>query len=273
MSTQRPDSDKAVTLSTLRKLKQKGEKFASLTAYDATFANILDEAGVEMILIGDSLGMVVQGHATTVPVTIDHMVYHSRLVARGARRALLMVDMPFMSFATLDSALHNAARLMQEGLAHVVKLESGGDEVGAVRSLSRQGIPVCAHIGLQPQTVHKIGGYRVQGRDEASAQAMLDDAHRLVDAGAEMLLLECVPVGLAKRITESVPVPVIGIGAGPHVDAQILVLHDMLGLTPGKRLRFTKDYMAEHGTAQAAVAAFRQEVKDGIFPGAEHGFE
>ena len=273
MSTQRPDSDKAFTLATLRKLKQKGEKIVSLTAYDSTFAAILDEAGVELILVGDSLGMVMQGHVTTVPVTVDDMVYHSRLVARGATRALLMVDMPFMSFATLDSALRNAAPLMQDGLAHVVKLESGGDEVGAVRALSRQGIPVCAHIGLQPQTVHKLGGYRVQGRDEASARAMIDDAHRLVEAGAEMLLLECVPTGLAKAITEAVEVPVIGIGAGPHVDGQVLVLYDMLGFTPGKRLRFTKDYMVEHGTAQGAVAAFVQEVKNGIFPGAEHGFE
>ena len=273
MSTQRPDSDKAVTLATLRKLKEKGEKIASLTAYDATFATILDEAGVELILIGDSLGMVLQGHKTTVPVTVDDMVYHCRMVARGTRRALLMADMPFMSFGTLDSALRNAARLMQDGLAHIVKLESGGDEVGAVRSLSRQGIPVCAHIGLQPQTVHKIGGYRVQGRDEASATAMLDDARRLVDAGAELLLLECVPTPLARSITEAVDVPVIGIGAGPYVDAQILVLYDMLGFTPGKRLRFTKDYMAEHGTAQAAVAAYVKEVKSGVFPGAEHGFE
>ena len=272
MSTQRPESDKAVTIATLRKLKEQGEKITSLTAYDATFATILDEAGIELILVGDSLGMVLQGHHTTVPVTVDDMVYHTRLVARGTKRALIMADMPFMSFATLDSALRNAARIMQDGLAHIVKLESGGDEVGAVRSLSRQGIPVCAHIGLQPQTVHKIGGYRVQGRDDDSARAMLEDAKRLVDAGAEMLLLECVPTTLAKSITEAVEVPVVGIGAGPHVDAQILVLYDMLGFTPGKRLRFTKDFMAEHGTAQAAVAAYVDEVKKGVFPGPEHGF-
>lgn len=273
MSTQRADSDKTVTIATLRAMKRAGQKFASLTAYDATFARILDEAGVDVILVGDSLGMVIQGRVTTVPVSVDDMVYHARIVAAGTRRALLMADMPFMSFATLDSALRNAARLMQEGLAHMVKLESGGDEVGAVRSLSRQGIPVCAHIGLQPQTIHKIGGYRVQGRDEASAKAMLDDARRLVDAGAELLLLECVPTMLAQRITEAVEVPVIGIGAGPHVDGQVLVLHDMLGFTPGKRLRFTKDYLAENPSAQTAVAAFVREVKEGLFPGAEHGFE
>jgi len=263
----------AVTITTLRKMKQAGEPFVCLTAYDASFASILDEAGVEVILVGDSLGMVVQGMETTVPVTMDDMIYHTRLVARGCRRALLMADMPFMSFATTHHALDNAARLMSEGLAHMVKLEGGDMELETVHQLTRRGIPVCAHIGLRPQSVHQLGGYRVQGREEAEAQAMLEEAHRLVEAGASVLLLECVPSKLAERVTRSVEVPVIGIGAGADCDGQILVLYDMLGITPGKRLRFSKDFLAEAGTIRAAVDAYVREVKSGEFPRPEHGFE
>ena len=254
-------------------MKREGEKFACLTAYDASFAAILDEVGVEVILVGDSLGMVIQGRDTTVPVTMDHMVYHTELVARGSRRALLMADMPFMSFATPEQALHNAARLMREGLAHMVKLEGGSGQVETVRQLSVHGIPVCAHLGLRPQSVHKLGGYKVQGRDEAAARLMLDDACNLEAAGAEVLLLECVPVRLAQQITQAVAVPEIGIGAGPDCDGQILVLHDILGITPGKRPRFAKDFLADAGNVTKAVEAYVHAVKEGDFPAAEHGFE
>jgi len=273
MSTQNSDAARAVTITTLRKMKRAGEKFACLTAYDASFARLLDDAGVHVTLVGDSLGMVIQGHDTTVPVSMDHMVYHCRQVARGLKRSLLMVDMPFMSFATLEHALDNAARLMSEGLAHMVKLEGGGDEEEAVRQLSRQGIPVCAHLGLTPQSVHKLGGYRVQGREADAAQRMKEDALKLVSAGAELLLLECVPTTLAREITGSVDVPVIGIGAGPDCDGQILVLYDMLGITPGKRLRFTKDFMAQADSIPGAVAAYVDAVGSRAFPTAEHGFD
>lgn len=261
-----------VTVSTLRKLHAAGEKFACLTAYDASFASILDAAGVDVILVGDSLGMVVQGRETTVPVSMDDMVYHSRLVARGSRRALLMVDMPFMSFSTLEQAMDNAARLMREGLGQVVKLEGGRRQAEIVRELSVHGVPVCAHIGLQPQSVHQLGGYRVQGRDAHAAQVMRDDARILEDAGAVILLLECVPSALAKEIREAVQIPVIGIGAGPDCDGQILVLYDMLGITPGKRPRFSKDFLVETGEVRRAVEAYVDAVKAGTFPGPEHSF-
>ncbi len=262
-----------VTISTLLEAKQAGEKVACLTAYDASFARILDKAGIDVILVGDSLGMVVQGRATTVPVSMDDMVYHSRLVARGCERPLLMADMPFMSFASPAEAATNAARLMQEGGAHMVKLEGGAIQLSTVEYLSERGVPVCAHLGLQPQSIHQLGGYRVQGREEAAAQAMLEDAARLEQAGAAALLLECVPSQLADRISSSTSVPVIGIGAGPACDGQILVLYDMLGIAPGKRLRFTHDFLVDTGSVAAAVAAYVGAVKDGSFPTPEHGFE
>lgn len=261
-----------ITINTLREMKIKGEKFACLTAYDASLAHVVDVAGVEVILVGDSLGMVVQGHASTLPVTMDDMVYHSACVARGRSRALLMTDMPFMSYATAEQALHNAARLMQEGGAHMVKLEGGAVQVDIVRQLTARGIPVCAHLGLQPQSVHKLGGYRVQGRDTGVAQKMREDAHALQDAGADILLLECVPASLAEEITKAVDVPVIGIGAGGGCDAQVLVLYDMLGVTVGKRPKFSKDFMAGQPTLQAAIEAYVLAVKNGSFPAAEHIF-
>lgn len=273
MSAQRPETEGTVTVATLRKWKRAGKRFVCLTAYDASFAAVLDRAEVDVILVGDSLGMVVQGHQTTVPVTMDHMVYHSQLVARGCRRALLMADMPFMSFATPGQALDNAARLMREGFAHVVKLEGGTEQVETVRQLSCRGVPVCAHIGLQPQSIHKLGGYRVQGREQAQAQAMVQDAGALEAAGAELLLLECVPVGLARTISQQLSIPVIGIGAGPHCDGQILVLHDLLGITLGRRPRFAKDFLAEAGTVQGAVETYAQAVRSGLFPAPEHCFE
>lgn len=261
-----------VTLTTLRDMKRTGEKIACLTAYDASFARLIDDAGVEVILVGDSLGMVVQGRETTLPVTVDDIVYHSRCVARGRSRALLMVDMPFMSYATPEQALHNAARLMQEGGAHIVKLEGGAVQADIVRQLTERGIPVCAHLGLQPQSVHKLGGYRVQGREASAAQVMRDDARALQAAGADMLLLECVPVALAAEITLASEIPVIGIGAGPGCDAQVLVLYDMLGITLGKRPKFSKNFMQDNSTPQAAIAAYVQAVKHGAFPAPEHTF-
>lgn len=259
-----------VTLSTLRKLKQAGEKFASLTAYDAGFARLMDQAGVDVILVGDSLGMVVQGRETTLPVTMGEMVYHTRCVCRGSERALVMSDMPFMSYATPAQALDNAARLMKEGGAHCVKLEVHGGMVETVRLLASYGIPVCAHLGLLPQTVHKLGGYKVQGRDEAAAAEMIAAAQAMVDAGADILVLECVPSALGRAITAAVEAPVIGIGAGADTDGQVLVLHDMLGVTPGKRPKFSHDFLQATGTVQAAFAAYAAAVKERRFPTAAH---
>lgn len=262
----------ATTLATLHKMKQAGEKFTCLTAYDASFATLLDEAGVEVLLVGDSLGMVVQGQATTIPVSVDEMVYHTANVCRGNRNALVMTDMPFMSDATPEQALNSAARLMKEGGAHMVKLEGGSVILDTVRRLADKGVPVCAHLGLLPQSVHKLGGYRVQGRDESAAIAMLEDAVALEKAGADILLLECVPRKLACEISKNVSVPVIGIGAGADCDGQVLVLYDMLGITPGKRPSFSRDFLAEGGSIEAAVRAYIDAVKGGSFPAEEHCF-
>jgi 3-methyl-2-oxobutanoate hydroxymethyltransferase len=261
-----------VTVTTLRNMKRLGEKIACLTAYDAGFADVLDGAGVDVLLVGDSLGMVVQGRDSTVPVTMDDMVYHGAAVARGRRRALQMVDMPFMSYATPQQALTNAARMMQEGGAHMVKLEGGALQVETVRNLTARGIPVCAHLGLQPQSVHRLGGYRVQGRDAVAARAMVQDAKDLEEAGADVLLLESIPMSLAAEITHAAVIPVIGIGAGPACDGQVLVLYDMLGITPGKRPKFAKDFMSGQPSIRAAVASYIEAVKSGAFPAPEHCF-
>jgi len=266
-------SSPAVTLATLRKYKRQGEKFACLTAYDASFATLVDRAGVDVILVGDTLGMVVQGHGTTLPVSVADMIYHSRCVARGSRRPLLMVDMPFMSYATPLQAVGNAARLMQEGGAHMVKLEGGGGQADLVNALSAHGIPVCAHLGLQPQSVHKLGGYRVQGRKRTDAEAILGQARQFEAAGADVLLLESVPAGLAAAVVEALRIPVIGIGAGAACDGQVLVLYDMLGITPGKRPRFSRDFLADNPDIPSALTAYVAAVKDGTFPGPEHTFE
>jgi 3-methyl-2-oxobutanoate hydroxymethyltransferase len=261
-----------ITVSVLREMKQRGEKITCVTAYDASFARILEEAGVEILLVGDSLGMVLQGRQTTLPVSLDEMVYHTRLVATGSQRALIMADMPFMSYANPSQALESAGRLMKEGGAHMVKLEGGAVMVETVRGLAAHGVPVCAHLGLLPQAVHKLGGYHVQGRDEQSANHMLLDARAMEEAGADALLLECVPAKLAAEIASALSIPVIGIGAGVNVDAQVLVLYDMLGITPGKRPRFAKDFLRDGGDIRGAVAAYVQAVKHGDFPGAEHSF-
>ena len=263
---------KRVTVSSLKKMKSNGEKIASLTAYDAGFSAVLDAAGVDVILVGDSLGMVIQGHETTIPVTVDDMIYHSKAVASRCQRALLMVDMPFMSYTSLGQAMDTAAALMREGAAHMVKLEGDARQVDTVSKLSEHGVPVCAHIGLQPQLVHKLGGYRVQGRDAKAATAMLKDAHELEQAGADLLLLECVPDILAAEITANLNIPVIGIGASAKCDGQILVLHDILGITPGRVPRFAHNFLQGRESIPAAVEAYVASVKIGQFPKQEHLF-
>jgi 3-methyl-2-oxobutanoate hydroxymethyltransferase len=259
------------TITHLQKMKEQGEKITMLTAYDYSFAKVLDEQGVDVILVGDSLGMVIQGHATTVPVSVDDMVYHSKAVSQATQNALLIADLPFMSYAFPDQAIQNAARLMQEGGAEMIKLEGGEAQVCTVTHLAELGIPVCAHLGLQPQSVHKLGGYRVQGREEEQADKMLADANALQDAGADMLVLECVPVALAEKLTESLHIPTIGIGAGKACDGQVLVLQDMLGVT-GKPPKFAQNFLQEGRTIQEAVSAYVQAVKEGTFPADQHCF-
>ena len=266
-----PRMPSRVTVTSLRKMKQTGEKIAMLTAYDASFARVLDNQGVDIILVGDSLGMVIQGHDTTVPVTMDEMVYHTRAVTQASQRALVIGDLPFMSYTSPEMALRNSARLMQEGRAHMVKLEGGAPQVATVAQLAHHGVPVCAHLGLQPQSVHKLGGYRVQGRDEAVAKQMLADAKALQDAGADLLVLECVPVQVAATISQALSIPVIGIGAGRECDGQVLVLHDMLGIS-AKAPKFSQDFIGEGATIPQAVAAYVQAVKANTFPQDQHCF-
>lgn len=263
----------AVTLTTLRRFKEQGEKIACVTAYDASFTQLLEAAGVDILLVGDSLGNVVQGHDSTLPVTMADMIYHAACVARGGKRALRIVDMPFMSYASVPQALGNAARLMRRGGAHMVKLEGGRAVVDCVRALVEHGIPVCAHLGLTPQSVHQLGGYRVQGREHADAVRLLEDARLLDDAGASALVLECLPTALAQQITEAVKMPTIGIGAGPHCDGQVLVLYDLLGITPGKRPVFSHNFLEQADDIPSALAAFVQAVKAGTFPDAAHSFD
>jgi 3-methyl-2-oxobutanoate hydroxymethyltransferase len=261
-----------VNIGTLREMREAREPIACLTAYDASFAQLVDFAGTDVVLVGDSLGMVIQGLDTTVPVTLDDMVYHSRCVARGLRHAFLMVDMPFMSYTTAEQALDNAVRLMQEGGAMMVKLEIGRGQVGIVEYLASQDIPVCAHLGLKPQSVHKLGGFKVQGREREAAERMIEDARSLESAGADALLLECVPNALGAAIRDAVQVPVIGIGAGPGVDGQILVLYDMLGITQGRMPRFVKNYMTGRDSPLEAMRAYVRAVKDRSYPAEEHCF-
>ena len=261
-----------VTVSTLREMKQAREPIACLTAYDASFAQLVDLAGTDVVLVGDSLGMVIQGLDTTVPVTVDDIVYHSRAVVRGLRRAFLMVDMPFMSYTTREQALDNAIRIMQEGGAKMVKLEIGRGQVGIVEHLANQDIPLCAHLGLKPQSVHKLGGFKVQGREEQTALRMVDEARALENAGADTLLLECVPNALGAAIRDAVRIPVIGIGAGPGVDGQILVLYDVLGITQGRMPRFVKNYLTGRDSPLEALRAYVRAVKDRSYPAEEHCF-
>ena len=265
-------ADPPVNVGTLRQMKADGVPIACLTAYDASFAMLVDAAGTDLVLVGESLGMVIQGHATTVPVTIEHIVYHTRSTARGLSRAFLVADMPFMSYTDPDQALENAVVLMQEGGAMMVKLEGGDGQVEVVRHLARHDIPVCAHLGLRPQSVHKIGGFKVQGREPEAARRMVDTARRLEEAGADVVLLECVPNELGQAVTSALEVPVIGIGAGPHVDGQILVLYDALNITQGRMPRFVRNFMAGHDAPLDALQAYVQAVKEREYPGPEHCF-
>ncbi len=274
-----------ITTASLFALKQRCERIACLTCYDAAFAQLLERAGVEVLLVGDSLGMVIQGRSTTVPVTLEQMVYHSRCVSRVAAHSLVIADMPFMSYATPDRALETAARLMGEGGAAMVKLEGGEALVETVARLTAFGAPVCAHLGLLPQSVHLLGGYRVQGRETADAERIESDALALQDAGASLLVLECVPSALAARLSQRLQIPVIGIGAGNACDGQVLVLHDVLGLTPGTAPRFSKNFLAAAAAGnkaaagdgahsgfsiEAAIEGYVDAVKSGAFPAAEH---
>lgn len=264
---------KPVTIATLQEMKRRGERIAALTAYDYSFASLLDRAGVDLVMVGDSLGMVVQGHATTLPVTLDDMVYHARCVARGASRALIVVDMPFLTFqVSKEETLRHAGRLMQEGGAQVVKLEGGVVMADTVRFLTERGIPVCGHIGLTPQSVHQLGGYRVQGREEEAAARLRADARALEEAGASLIVLEAVPAALAKTITTELAIPTIGIGAGPDCDGQILVLYDMLGLYPRPIPKFARNFMAGAGSLEQAIKDYVAAVKRGDFPGPEHSY-
>ena len=256
----------------LKKMKINGEPIACLTAYDASFSLLVDKAGVDIVLVGDSLGMVIQGHDTTVPVSVDDVIYHCRNGSRGLSRAFLVADMPFMSYSDPNQALENAVRLMQEGGAMMIKLEGGEDQISIVEHLARHDIAVCAHLGLKPQSVHKIGGFRVQGRDENESRKMLKNAISLQNAGADTVLLECVPNELGNSIKEELDIPVIGIGAGPNVDGQILVLYDILGITHGTTPRFVKNFMIGNDSPIMAIKAYVQAVKNRDYPASEHCF-
>lgn len=263
---------KSVTVPALREMKQQQRKIAMLTAYDASLAAQLEMAGVDVALVGDSLGMVIQGHDSTLPVTIDDVVYHCAAVSRGLTKTLLVADLPFMSDRDVPHALDSAARLVAQGSAAMVKLEGAGHVCDVITALVEHNIPVCAHLGLTPQSVHRLGGYRVQGRGEA-AQRLIADAHAVAEAGASMLVLECVPAVTATQISTELDIPVIGIGAGVGCDGQVLVIHDMLGITPGKRPRFSKDFLAGRGSVAEAIGAYVEAVREGTFPAAEHAFE
>ena len=262
---------KKVTLPILQKLKNEGQKFATLTAYDFSMASAINDNGIEVILVGDSLGMTIQGHSNTLPVSIEDMIYHTKCVVAGAPLPLIMVDMPFATYSTAQDALNAAAQLMRVG-AEIVKLEGKDWLIPIIAKLSEQGIPVCAHFGLTPQFVHQLGGFKVQGRTKSAAEDMLNNAKAAESAGAKIILLECVPVDLAKKITRAVKIPVIGIGAGKDTDAQVLVIQDILGLTK-RPARFVKNYMEQENNIQNAIKAFGQEVRDGLYPEPQHSFE
>jgi len=261
-----------VTLPQLQQRARAGEKLVMLTCYDASFARISEDAGVDMLLVGDSLGMVIQGRDTTLSVRVEETEYHTRCVARASRRALIIADMPFASFQeTPARAFRNAARLLAAG-AQMVKLEGGAPMVATTRFLVERGIPVCAHIGLTPQSVNQLGGYRVQGKNDEAAEKLVEDAKALEGAGASIVLMEAMPAALARRVTESLHVPTIGIGAGIDVSGQVLVNYDMLDIYPGKKARFVKNFMEGQPSVKAALAAYVKAVKDKTFPGPEHSF-
>ncbi len=263
---------KKKTIATLQKLKREGQKITALTAYDASFAKLFDTAGVDLILIGDSLGMVLQGGDDTLGVTVDDIAYHTRSVSSGVAQTMVIADMPFMSYATPEQTYTNAAKLMAAG-ASMVKLEGGQWLVKTIQGLVERGVPVCGHIGLTPQSVHVFGGFKVQGREEDKAAQLVASAQALQQAGAQLLVIECVPTSVGRRIAEAVDIPVIGIGAGVHCDGQILVMHDMLGVSANYMPKFSKNYLAKTGNIHTAVAQFITEVHELKFPDAEHSFE
>lgn len=264
------DAIKTVTVSDLAAMKQDGEKISCLTAYDASFTALLDRVGIDAILVGDSLGMIIQGHSSTIPVSIQDMVYHTRCVTSARKRAFVMADLPFACYATPIQALKNAAELMQLGGAQMVKLE--GAKIDVIEFLVDQGIPVCAHLGLLPQSVNKIGGYKVQGRTPVQAEKLLEDALAVERAGAGLLILECIPALLAAEISQNLTIPVIGIGAGTACDGQVLVLYDMLNISGGNRPRFSKNFMREASDIEDAISRYHSAVKRGEFPAAEHAY-
>lgn len=261
-----------ITIENFRKHKKNKTKFSALTCYDATLSKTLSDNGVEMILVGDSLGMVIQGHDSTLPVSVEDIIYHLRCVKKGNLSAHIMADMPFMSCATEDLAFENASRIMQAG-ANSIKIEGGQWMLNITKTLSSQGIPICAHIGLTPQSINRIGGYSVQGRDPKDKKKILKEAIELQDAGAEMILFECIPDSLTNSLVDNLSIPTIGIGAGPKTDGQIMVLHDMLGISPlATKPKFVKDYLAENNSIQEAISSYVYEVREGIFPSKEHTF-
>ncbi|GAA0854550.1 3-methyl-2-oxobutanoate hydroxymethyltransferase [Aliiglaciecola litoralis] len=262
---------KKTTISTLLKMKQQNQKITALTAYDASFAKLFDEQGVDMMLIGDSLGMVLQGSDDTLSVTIDEIAYHTRAVRKGTQRAFVVADMPFMSYATVEQSYTNAAALMAAG-ASMVKVEGGDWLIDTIRGLNLRGVPVCGHLGLTPQSVHVIGGFKVQGRDDLQAEQLMEQALALVQAGIQMLVLECVPTALASKISQAVAIPVIGIGAGSGTDGQILVMHDMFGISANYMPKFSKNYLEQTGDIREAVKAYIEEVQSGAFPSEQHSF-
>jgi 3-methyl-2-oxobutanoate hydroxymethyltransferase len=263
-------TQKSLTHLDLLEMKQRGEKIACLTAYDASFSALCDSAGCEVILVGDSLGMVFQGNSTTLPVKIDEMIYHTKAVTKTSKRALVIADLPFMTYSTPECAAQNAARLIQDGGAKMVKLE--GAKIEVIEFLAEQGICVCGHLGLLPQSIHQLGGYKVQGKLAEVAEKLLLDAMAVQNAGAVMLLLECVPAELALQITQNLTIPVIGIGAGNGCDGQVLVIYDMLGISTGKRPRFSKDFLSETNSVESALKNYVQAVKNDEFPTALHSF-
>lgn len=271
-SPYRESTRKQVRIPQLAAMKAAGEKITMLTAYDASFATQVDAAGVDVVLVGDSLGNVIQGHDSTLPVTVDDMVYHTAAVKRGLHNALLVADLPFMADRSARHALDASARLMGEGGAAMVKIEGAGPICEVIAALTARRIPVCGHLGLTPQSVHALGGFRVQGREDEAAQRLLEDAHEVEQAGADLLVIECVPAALGGRISHALSIPVIGIGAGAETDGQVLVLYDLLGITPGKSPRFSKNFLHGRDGVADAIATYVDEVRAGQFPAAEHSW-
>ncbi|CAM3009754.1 MULTISPECIES: 3-methyl-2-oxobutanoate hydroxymethyltransferase [Janthinobacterium] len=267
----KPVANKAVTIHTLATLRAAGEKITMLTCYDASFASLMDRCGVEILLIGDSLGMVCNGHNSTLPVTVAELAYHTASVARGSKSAMIMADLPFGAYGTPETAYANAVILMQAG-AHMIKIEGGAWLAEIVRFLTERGIPICAHIGLTPQSVHQLGGYKVQGKSTESAAELKNDALTLQNAGAAIVLMEAMPSQLGKEVTDMLTIPTIGIGAGPDCSGQVLVMHDMLGVFPGRKARFVRNFMEGAASIDDAVTGYVKAVKDGSFPALEHCF-